>query len=328
MAANQPEAPRGESAEARRHESAGAHSPGRDPLPQRGVALALSGGAARGMAHIGVLKALERAGTPPRLVAGTSYGAIIAALYALCGSALEVERVTRTQDVAEIWRQSLDFGLHRGALINGRRLTEWLDRKFFMGATFADTALPLAVACTDLKSRSLVTISNGSVAEAVRASCALPGIFAPVRQGGRTLIDGGFLEPIPFRALAGAPGAVRLGVQAGGDVRRSKLVRSIRHFNVSRPGRALRRRADATTGDGARSQLLRGVSISLSSYSRGVRIPAGATLLRVDPAIAWWDFHRSPSAIAAGERAAELLLTEGGLLAAATSPEPGVGSGA
>ena len=326
MAASYPEAPRQGSAKARG--SAEARSRGPTSLPQRGVALALSGGAARGMAHIGVLKALERAGTPPRLVAGTSYGAIIAALYALSGNALEVERVTRTQDVAEIWRQGLDFGLHRGALINGRRLTEWLDRKFFMGAPFMDTALPLAVACTDLKSRSLVTIRSGSVADAVRASCALPGIFAPGQQEGRTLIDGGFLEPIPFRALASAPAAVHLGVQAGVDVRRSKIVRTIRRFNVSRAGRALRRRADAATGDGALSQLLRGVSISLSSYSRGVRVPAGATLLRVDPAIAWWDFHRSPSAIAAGERAAELLLTEGGLLAAAMSPEPGVGSGA
>lgn len=321
MAASYPEAPQNGSAEARSRGHAA-------PLPPRGVALALSGGAARGMAHIGVLKALERAGTPPRLVAGTSYGAIIAALYALSGSALEVERITRTQDVAEIWRQGLDFGLHRGALINGRRLTEWLDRKFFMGATFADAALPLAVACTDLKSRSLVTIRSGSVAEAVRASCALPGIFAPVHREDRTLIDGGFLEAIPFRALASAPAAVHLGVQAGVDVRRSKLVRAIRRFNVSRPGRALRRRADAAAGDGALSRLLRGVSISLSSYSRGVRVPAGATLLRVDPAITWWDFHRSPSAIAAGERAAEHLLTEGGLLAAAMSPEPGVGSGA
>ena len=302
--------------------------PGEGAVPARGVALALSGGAARGMAHIGVLKALERAGAAPRLVAGTSYGAIIAALYALSGSALEVERVTRSQDVAEIWRQSLDFGLHRGALIKGQRLADWLDRKFFFGATFAEAAVPLAVACTDLQTRTLVTIESGSIAQAVRASCALPGIFAPVEWQGRTLIDGGFLEPIPFPALASAPGAVLLGVQAGVDVRRSKLVRSIRRFNVSSAGRAFRRRADEVRGIGPVSQMLRGVSISLSSYSRGVRVPAGATLLRVDPGIAWWDFHRSPGAIAAGERAMQQLMEERGVLVSAGLPASGVGSGA
>ncbi len=283
----------------------------------RPVALALSGGAARGMAHIGVLKALEDMGAAPTLVAGTSYGAIIASLYALSGSALEVERITRSQDVAEIWRQGVDFGLHRGALIHGRRLTDWLDRKFFFGATFADTAVPLALACTDLGTRTLVTLRSGSIAQAVRASCALPGIFAPVVLEGRTLIDGGFLAPIPFGSLASAPGALRLGVQAGVDVRRSRIVRAIRRFNVSRVGRAFKRRADAAEGYGAYSQMLRGVSISFSSYSRGIRVPTGAVLLRVDPGIAWWDFHRSPAAIAAGEAAVRALFEARGWVEAA-----------
>lgn len=297
-------------------------------LHGRGVALALSGGAARGMAHIGVLKALESAGSRPRLVAGTSYGAVVAALYALSGSALEVERVTRSQDVAEVWRQGLDLGFHRGALIDGSRLTAWLDRKYFFGATFADAAVPLAIACTDLEKRELVTITHGSVAQAVRASCALPGIFAPVRWEDRTLIDGGFLEPIPFQALAGGGDAVRLGVQAGVDVRRSKVVRAIRRFNVSRAGRALRRRADEAAGFGLVNQMLRGMSISLSSYSRGVRVPAGARLLRVDPGIAWWDFHKSPTAIAAGEQAMLALLEPRGELAQGPGHVAGVGSGA
>ncbi len=280
------------------------------------------------MAHIGVLKALEEAGAPLRLVAGTSYGAIIAALYALSGSALEVERVTRSQDVAEIWRQSFDFGLHRGAVINGRRLMEWLDRKFFFGATFADAVVPLAVACTDLTSRTLVTIDSGPIAHAVRASCALPGIFAPVQWEGRTLIDGGFLAPVPFPALMGAPEAVHVGVQAGVDVRRSRLVRSIRRFNVSLAGRAFKKRAERTEGSGAISQMVRGMSISLSSYSRGLRVPAGARLIRVDPAIAWWDFHRSPGAIAAGRRAMQELLAEPGFLDAVASSGGAVRSGA
>lgn len=291
------------------------------------LALALSGGAARGMAHIGVLKALEAAGVKPALVAGTSYGAIVAALYALAGSALEVERITRSQDMAEVWRQGLDPGFHRGALVSGERLTNWLDRKFFLGATFNDVSVPLAVACTDLSARTLVTVRDGSIAQAVRASCALPGIFAPVRWQGRTLIDGGFMEPVPFTALSAADPAVLLGVQAGVDVRRSRLVRAIRRFNVSRSGRAFRRRAEVLTGEGPVSQMIRGVSISLSSYSRGVRVPVGATMLRVDPGIAWWDFHRSPSAIAAGERAMHEMLAAGALLPLEPVPSLADGSG-
>ncbi len=276
--------------------------------PAGSVALALSGGAARGMAHIGVLKALEQWGTPPTLVAGTSYGAIIAALYALTGNALEIERIVRSQDVAEIWRQGFDFGLHEGAVIHGRRLTAWLDRKFFFGATFADARVPLAVACTDLGARQPVILDSGSIAQAVRASCALPGLFAPVIREGRTLIDGGFLEPVPFTALAKAGTARHLGVYAGVDVRRTGVVRAIRRFNVSRSGRIFRRRAEATPMAGPLSRVVRGVSISLNSYSRVLRVPPGATLLRVEPGINWWDFHHSPKAIAAGERAMLALL--------------------
>lgn len=282
------------------------------PSSGRGVTLALGGGAARGMAHIGVLKVFEARGLPPRIVAGTSYGAIIAALYGLAGNALELEQTVRAQDVGELWRQGFDFGLHRGALIHGQRLSSWLDRKFFFGATFADLQVPVAIACTDLVSGELVVLRSGSLAEAVRASCALPGLFAPVVVGGRTLIDGGFLEPIPFRALGDGGSDWRVGVHAGVDVRRSSMVRAIRRFNVSQPGRAFLGAAGRAEPNGPLGQMLRGVAISLRSYSRGVHVPASATLLRVDSRVSWWDFHQSPRAIAAGERAA-LALLDGGV---------------
>ncbi len=279
-----------------------------DERSQPGVALALGGGAARGMAHIGVLKAFEARGRPPRIVAGTSYGAIIAALYGLAGNALELEQIVRAQDVGEMWRQGLDFGFHRGALINGQRLSSWLDRKFFLGATFADLQVPIAIACTDLASGELVVVRSGSLAEAVRASCALPGLFAPVKWEGRSLIDGGFLEPIPFRALGDVGADWQVGIHAGIDVRRSNVVRAIRHFNASRPGRSFLAAAHNIDVNGPFGQMLRGMAISLRSYSLGVHVPASATLLRVDPQVSWWDFHQSPRAIAAGERAALALL--------------------
>lgn len=260
------------------------------------------------MAHVGALKALDAAGFRVAGVAGTSYGAIIAALYALGGPAAELERVIRTQDVGELWRQAFDVGLHEGALIHGKRLADWLDRKYFFGATFADARLPLAIACTDLVSGSLVVVREGSIAQAVRASCALPGVFAPVRLPGRVLIDGGLFETVPFKALATLPVDVSLGVHAGVDVSRSRLIMTIRRFNASRRGRWLQRATRSLVPRGPFGQAVKGLAVSLRSYSRSVRGPAGAHLVSVSPDVAWWDFHRSPQAIAAGERAmAELL---------------------
>lgn len=286
------------------------------------VAVALGGGTARGLVHVGVLKALDANGAPPVMLAGTSFGAIIAALYALTGNALEVERIVRDQDMAEVWRQGLDFGLHHGALINGRRLRDWLDRKYFLGATFADVQVPLVIATTDLATGELVRVDSGNIADAVRASCALPGLFAPVKAGGRWLIDGGFVEPVPFSSLPVANGVARLGVHAGVDVRRSGVVRAIRRFNASRVGRAFLRRGARVEPHGPLGQIYRGLAISLGSYSHALQAPAAATLLRLDPHMAWWDFHKSPLAIQVGERAMTELIASGFICRGGAVPSP------
>lgn len=272
--------------------------------------MALGGGAARGLAHVGALKALDAAGVRISGVAGTSYGAVIGALYALGGPAAELERVIRAQDVAELWRQAFDFGLHEGALIRGKRLADWLDRKFFFGATFADTQVPLAIACTDLISGKLVVLHKGSIAAAVRASCALPAVFAPVKLDDMVLIDGGMFETVPFKALATLPVATSIGVHAGVDVSRSRLIMRLRRFNASRLGRSLHRRAAHMVPHGPFGQVTKGVAVSLRSYSRSLRAPSGSHLVSIEPDVAWWDFHRSPQAFASGEAAMQRLLAE------------------
>ncbi len=276
--------------------------------PPGGVGVALGGGAARGIAHVGALKALDAAGVNVTGVAGTSYGAVIAALYALGSPALEIERIVRTQDVAELWRQSLDLGWHEGAIVRGRRLSDWLDRKFFMGATFQDLSVPLAVACTELATGRLRVVRSGRVADAVRASCALPGVFAPVRLGDAVLIDGGLVETVPFAALATLGPSLMIGVHAGVDVSRSRLALALRRFAASPRGRAYYRRSAGWVGGGALRHLARGLAISARSYSRPVRAPRGAHLVSVEPGVAWWDFHRSPQSIAAGEEAMSELV--------------------
>jgi len=261
------------------------------------------------MVHVGALKAVEASGSTVGGVAGTSYGAIIAALYALSGNALELERVIRSADIGELWLQAFDFGLHEGAIIRGKRLTDWLDRKFFFGATFADARVPLAIACTNLTTGTLAILRSGRIAEAVRASCALPGLFAPVRLAEGVLIDGGLVETVPFKALATLPVETRIGVHAGVDVSRSRFILAVRRFAASRRGRAFYRRASRLEPGGPFGQMIKGVAVSLRSYSRPVRSPRGAYLLSVEPDIAWWDFHKSPQAIAAGEEKMSELLT-------------------
>ncbi len=284
--------------------------------PRPGLGVAFGGGSARGMAHIGALRVLEREGVTPVAMAGTSFGAIIAAMVALGMSAKELERFVTDQNKTVLWRQALDPGLHLGSLVSGHRLAHWLDRNVFFGATFADTKIPFVVACTDLATGRLRVLGEGSIALAVRASCALPGVFAPVQMGGRVLIDGGFVEAVPFRALRHLAPAVVLGLHAGVDARRSGIIRAVRRFNVSRSGRRFQRMAGAASVDGPFGQMVRGMAIAFRSYSRGLHVPAGGLLVRGAPSTAWLDFHKTSHTMAAGEVAMQAALdTEPNFLA-------------
>ena len=252
---------------------------------------------------MGALKVLEARGLAPDVIAGTSYGAVIAALYALGMPAVELEQLVRRQNILELWSTSLDFGLHRGSVIHGRRLERWLDRKVFFGATFADCMMPLAVACTDVATGELRVVREGSLARAVVASSALPAIFAPVVIGDEVLIDGGFVEAVPFRALQVLRPATIIGIHAGVDPQSSAIVRLLRRLAVSRLGVAWSRWTDGLVPTTSLRSLARGISCALASYSCEQTVPEGALLVRADPPLSWWDFHRSPEAIAAGELA-------------------------
>jgi NTE family protein len=194
--------------------------------------LALGGGAARAFSQIGALKVLEQEGLYPKVLAGTSSGAFIGALYALGTPALELEKMMLEMNMLEFWSQTLDFGLHKAALIDGKRFTHWLDRKYFHGATFADLQIPLCIACMDIETGELVLLREGSVAKAVMASSSLSLIFAPVNIGERYLIDGGFISTVPFPALAsfGLRPEQMLGIHAGIDVEASSFIRWLRRW--------------------------------------------------------------------------------------------------
>ena len=168
--------------------------PGSQPGPQR-VGLVLSGGAARGFAHIGLLRVLERAGIEGQVVAGTSMGAILGAFYANGYSAEEIYDLARNVS----WRTILDFSFGSG-LFKGVKLHAFLAAH--LPATFEELEKPLVVSTTDVETGEEVFIYRGDLITALRASSCFPGAFEPVVFNGRTLADGGIVNNIPVNAAA------------------------------------------------------------------------------------------------------------------------------
>lgn len=168
-------------------------------MRKRKIGLALGSGAARGLAHIGVLEVLEREGIPIDMIAGTSTGALIGALYA------------QGKDVSEIKDLAIDLGsrrftflvdpaLPRTGLIRGRKIKDTL-KSIIGDVRFKDLKIPFACVATDIETGEEVVINQGSVVEGVRASVSIPAVFTVVEWGGRYLVDGGLVNPVPVSVL-------------------------------------------------------------------------------------------------------------------------------
>jgi NTE family protein len=158
------------------------------------IGLALGGGVARGWAHIGVLRALEKAGIKPDIIAGTSIGAVVGGCYA-AGHLDQIEDFARSLTRRRVFG-FLDFNLAGTGLINGQRLCKQLDEH--MGqCNIEDLDRKFTAVATEIGSGHEVWLSRGRIVDAVRASYALPGIFKPVKIDGRWLFDGALVNPIP-----------------------------------------------------------------------------------------------------------------------------------
>ncbi|MBL7064143.1 MAG: patatin-like phospholipase family protein [Anaerolineae bacterium] len=158
------------------------------------IGLALSGGGAKGIAHIGVLKVLEEAQIPVHMVAGTSMGGVVAAAYAAGRSASEIEQSFRSLRLLDIVQRDRT-GL---GLLGQDKMASRLREALGGDLTFDQLKLDLALVAVDLETGEEIVIREGSVVEAALATAALPIVFPPVRWRGRMLIDGGVLNPVPF----------------------------------------------------------------------------------------------------------------------------------
>ncbi|MBB5572613.1 MULTISPECIES: patatin-like phospholipase family protein [Rhizobium] len=166
------------------------------PAPPKKVkiALALGGGAARGWAHIGVLRALTEAGIEVGMIAGTSIGALVGGCY-LAGKLDELEAFARSLTMRRI-ASLLDLTIGGSGLFGGMRLTKRM-QEHLEGFTIEDLDRPFVAVASELNTGHEVWITNGSLITALRASYALPGIFEPVRTNSRTLVDGALVNPVP-----------------------------------------------------------------------------------------------------------------------------------
>jgi NTE family protein len=165
-------------------------------VPKPKIALVLGGGAARGFAHVGVIRALEQEKIPIDLIVGTSVGSLIGAIYAYDMNSFELEWTAFTLEKDSIFDYGLMMAFTSMGVAKGDKLEEFVKSKVPV-ANIEDLKIPFAAVATDLNRGTRVVLDKGSVAKAVRASSAIPGVFQPVDHQNRILVDGGVIDNIP-----------------------------------------------------------------------------------------------------------------------------------
>jgi len=273
------------------------------------VGLVLGSGSARGWAHIGVIRALADAGIVPDLICGCSVGALVGAASA-DGSLDRLEDWVlglRWQDVLGLMDISLS-----GGLLKGEKLAAFFERHF-VDRGIESLPLPFACVATDLASGREVWLREGSVAAAVRASAALPGLFAPVMRDGRLLVDGGLVNPVPV-SLCRAMGAdIVIAVDLGSDMVGSALRNAAEDEEAAQNWRSrLLSRIGFGGGDGApamTSVLAASLHIMQTRIARSrlAGEPADVLLAPRLAHLALMDYHRAGEAIVEGRAAVERM---------------------
>jgi NTE family protein len=241
--------------------------------------LALAGGFARGIAHIGVLRAFRDAGIPIDCVAGTSVGALIGASFCSGLSLEKMQEIGQSTTFADFGRWTPSWL----GLATNQRMEKYLAR-MTPATTFAELKIPLAISATDINAGVTIYYLNGALAPPLRASCAYPGLFVPIQYEGRTLVDGFLTAPVPVEGalIQGADIVIAVYLEAGGIENPRTAVDIIsRSFNI------IQKHTDVTW----RQQANVIIEPDVASF-------------------AWDDFTKTPELVAAGEAAAMNALPE------------------
>lgn len=166
-------------------------------MPRPKIALVLGGGAARGFAHVGVIRALEQEKIPIDMIVGTSVGSLIGAIYANDTNSFELEWTAFTLEKDDLFDYAIFSAFTGMGVVRGDKLENFVKTKIH-SVNIEDLKLPFAAVATDLNRGTRVVLDRGSVAKAVHASSAIPGVFSPVDYQGRLLVDGGIVDNIPI----------------------------------------------------------------------------------------------------------------------------------
>jgi len=267
----------------------------------RQIGLALSGGGARGLAHIGVLRVLQRESIEVTCLAGTSMGGVVAAGHAsgLSIEALEQEALSLAS--ARRLLSMADRSLPRRGLFVGQRVSEHL-AAYLGERSFEDLRVPLTLVATDLNSGRAVYLRQGSLLTAVRATISVPGVFAPVEVDSQLLVDGGLLDNLPVDAVRRMGARVVVAVDVTSDER----------FDLQ-ASPTLQRRRVVPNGLAETMEVLgRSVSLMIAEMSR-LRLAQFPPDVIIRPALspqmtAFGGFSHAADIIAVGEQAAEEAL--------------------
>ncbi|QQE80756.1 patatin-like phospholipase family protein [Alicyclobacillus sp. SO9] len=241
-------------------------------MTQRRVGVALGSGGAKGFAHVGVLKALQEYHVNIDVVAGASMGSLIGAFYATGMTVDFMERLAYTLR----WRHWVDLTVPKVGLIAGDKLHAMV-KLLTRSLTIEESPMPYAAVATELVGKQLTVFRTGLMADAVRASTAIPGVFVPFAKGDNIYVDGGVMEPVPVQAARDLGAEVVIGV------------------DVSAPARGI-----------PPSNMMEVILHSLEIMQEQVRVSDEATVMIVPDLqnVGSSQFHRAKEAVAAGYTAA------------------------
>lgn len=276
------------------------------------IGLALGSGSARGWTHIGILQGLEELGIRPQVVAGTSIGSLVGAVY-VTGQLTEFAEWVQTLTPRDVFGlMDLSFS---GGVVKGERLFDFFEGRH-QNPDIETLDKRYISVCTEMKTGREIWITRGPVLDAARASCAIPGLFSPVKHQDRWMLDGGLVNPVPVSACRAMGADVVIAVNLNAQLVGRHLSRSGREEVVreatTRQDRNLWRRMveslSSTGGEDERPSMFDVVAASVNilqdrlTRSRMAGDPPEITLLPMLEDFALMDFHRAPECISEGRR--------------------------
>ena len=249
----------------------------RETQPRK-VALVLGAGAAKGFAHVGVIKILEANRVPVHMIVGTSVGSLVGSLYAYGYPAYDIQRLAMGLSKAEI----ADLSVPDNGFVKGEKLEAYVNR-MVRGTPMEGMRIPFHAVATDIGSGQEMVFGKGNTGAAVRASCSIPGIFRPVKIGDRTYVDGGVVSPVAVDAARRLGADAVIAVDISGEV-------------------------DGTVPDGTLDTIFQSINIMYARIAADQLSRADVVIRPRVGHIASGDFTRRHEAILEGEKAAQAAL--------------------